>query len=366
MKKVIFVLSVFILIGVTAISASAKKSSHDAELSFAIRILEEEAVLKKGNVSGSAVSFSEEDFSLCAGEEGWTSLVIHTLPDKSLGVLQTEGVEIKEGQEIPRSKVASLIFMPSSNKMGTTEFTFAVAPSNSTFHCILNMGEDTLGSPKAENTVNRTYRNVAVFSEIQTEDDQIIEIVSPCKNGILELEKENGKYVYRPSKNFIGTDKFEFCISDAYGNRSEVCSVTFKIEKAMENLYFYDLSEKENHALAIRVCSEGLLPYSTDENGLPIFCADEKIDGQEFYTALRNLFPNAVLGEAASQSISEKEAIQMLSHALVSEFGKEIAVMEVIEPSAGEEKALTRGRCAAILEELTTYISSSYFVPEPS
>jgi len=364
MKKLLL-FPLFFLFCFSLYTNPAEGRTVETVLSPAIDILKETTYMAKGNVCGSAVTFSAEDFSKIYGTTQWESLKISTLPENRYGILQIEGNTVTEDTPIIKEKINSLRFIPTGETVGKTEFRFCFSSSNSDYKCIITMGENNASPQPVKNTAYRTYRNVAVFSEIKVDEGHSITITSPCKNGILSIDKRNGAYVYRPSTNFIGTDEFQYCISDEYGNKSPVSSVKIRTEKAKQNLYFQDLADKTEHKTAIYVCSNGLLPYSTDENGLPIFCEDEVVDRKTFLDAVKKMLPNALIDEASYEYIGEAEAIKILSLAIASEFGKETEVMNLIEPAAMSGTVLTKKRCAVFLEEVALHLANSYFVSAP-
>lgn len=357
LSSLVFIL----LISFALLSNPVKSLEKNTLISPAIEIIRAETFLAKGNIYGSAVNFSDKDFSKLYASSDWEHVEILSLPESTVGVLEIEGKSVKEGEEIIKEKAGKLKFVPSGQEVGKTEFNFRFDSSNSEYKCIITMGENERTTPKSQNSASRTYRNVAVFSEIEIEDGHYIEITEPCKNGIISIDNKNGKYIYRPSTNFVGTDEFEYCIYDEYGNASERSTIKIKTEKAKNNLYFHDLADKTEHKTAIYVCSEGLLPYSTDENGLPIFDSDEIVERQTFLSAVKNMLPNAIISEKPYEYIGEAEAIHILSIAIASEFGKEAEVMEVIEPAATSGTILTKRRCAIFLEEVAKHLATSYF-----
>ncbi len=365
MKKILLSLSLLTVICFSVFSFFVKAEEKTALLSPAIEIIKESTFLSKGNICGSAVNFNEDDFSELCGSTRWDKIEITSLPESTVGILQLEGITVNEGVTVTKEKVNSLKVIPSGENTGKTEFRFRISSSDSEYKCVVTMGEYKEELPKPLSTVGRTYRNVAVFSEIEKVDEHFIKITSPCKNGILSMDHSSGTYIYQPSRNFVGTDEFQYCIYDEYGNRSEVSTVKIKIEKAKNNLFFYDLTNKAEHKTAIYVCSEGLLPYTTDENGLPIFCGDEVVDRKTFLNAVQKMLPNATVSDNSREYIGEAEAVHILSTAIASEFGKELEVMEVIEPNAISGTVLTRKRCAIFLEEIARHLATSYFVSEP-
>ena len=360
-KKILSSLVILFLISFAISSNSVKSLENKTLISPAIEIIQTETFLAKGNVYGSAVNFSEKDFSKLYASSDWKHVEILSLPESTVGVLEIEGKAVKEGEEISMEKADKLKFIPSGQDIGKTEFNFCFDSSHSKYKCIITMGENEQTAPKSQNLASRTYRNVAVFSEIEIEDGHYIEITEPCKNGIISIDKKSGKFTYHPSTNFVGSDEFEYCVYDEYGNASENSTIKIKTEKAKNNLYFHDLADKPEHKTAVYVCSEGLLPYATDENDLPIFGSDEIVERQTFLSAVKKMLPNAVISEQPYEYIGEAEAIHILSIAIASEFGKEAEVMEVIEPTATSGTILTKRRCAIFLEEVAQHLATSYF-----
>lgn len=365
MKKLLLSLLIPTVICFGVFTNSDEAKEQKASLSPAIEIIKESTFLSKGNVCGSAVNFNEDDFSDLCGSTRWDKIEITSLPESTVGILQIEGIAVKTGTTIAKEEASSLKFIPTGPNIGKTEFRFRIPSTDSEYKCVVTMGESEQEPPKAHSTIGRTYRNVAVSAKIEMNDGHFVKITSPCKNGIVRIDDKSGTYVYQPSRNFVGSDEFQYCIYDEYGNRSEVSTVKIKIEKAKNNLFFYDLTNKAEHKTAIYVCSEGLLPYTTDENGLPIFCGDKVVDRKTFLNAVQTMLPNATISDNSREYIGEAEAIHILSTAIACEFGKELEVMEVIEPNAISGTVLTRKRCAIFLEEVARHLATSYFVSDP-
>ncbi len=366
MKKTITAFLIILLSGILSFVVSADSKKHENTLSPALEIIKEITFLKKGNIKGSKIQFSENDFTNISKNDEWNSIRISTLPKISAGILQLQGCKVEENQVIHKDKIHYLTFLPIENYDGTAEFTFQIEPFSAEYRCCLYFGENEDALPQEENIVNRTYKNVSVFSDIEISEGQTILITKPCTNGILKINHDTGSYIYVPKTNYTGSDYFEYCIFDRYGNQSKTSSVTILTRKAKENLYFRDLKDTKEHSLAIRACVNGLLPYKTDDTGLPIFSPNEAVDRESFYKAVNDLFPEATVRESSKDSIGEKEALQILSFAVANQFDEELEVMEWEDADATSAKTLTKIRCAFFLEEAAKYLTDSYLLAKPS
>ncbi len=351
-------------------------------LSPAIDILKEKSLLLKGNLSGSRINFSTVDFIQVLGKEDFGSITIESLPAKSVGSLVLFGLPVSQGQTILKKELGELCFIPSGQAEEVTTFTFSTPGSQVEHCCKIYYASHENTPPKSENINVKTYRNVAVFSQIKWEssgDVATVRILEGCRNGILTLNEKTGSFTYRPETNFTGIDRFRYQVVDDYGNTSPVMTAKIKVSKAEKNLYFYDCAENPNHANAIFVCEKGLMNYTLDENGLPVFSPEEKVDFDFFLkaaTSAMNIQDETSLEsmKAEKSDLTLETAASILCQILKQEdrFGlpvinmtdhKKLSAVETLEHlgilGRSEDKifnqSLNKSDCAALLSGMVQF-----------
>lgn len=331
-------------------------SDESGDLSPAVLILREKYALTKGNVMGSGVYFQENDIDGICGEAKWEAMVIKSLPDLTHGTLKYKGTNAEIGTSIARDSINELVFQPTESYTGICNFSFQLAPDKGEYKCRIVIGNETYENPSVLEGRSRSYRNVAVNGVIPLNESESLEVMSPCENGVLELDRTVGTYSYRPATDFVGKDCFEYCIKDPYGNVSKTGRITLYTDKAKSNLYFHDMEGSDLHVSAIRACSEGLIPYREDANGLPIFSPDEFVTEEVFLNAVQKLCQSINETPSKKGKISESEALDILSRSLKTAYGEELEAIVFTEPAV-KEKELTKGRLVKMLEEAIEYIS---------
>jgi len=360
MKTKLF-LSILLSLSFISTGQAAQLENAQGLISPAIEILKSQEEMKKGNISGSRIDFTKEDFQDVIGKEKFQGIVIHTLPENTVGTLQFEGLPVDVGQVIPAEDLNELSIIPTSQAISTGHFTFSELGGSESYSCAIYLGEEESTPPSAYVDVLNTYQNVALYFQIEITSATAVslEIVETCENGILEKCEETGAYIYRPKTNFYGTDYFLYRAVDQYGNKTDVQKAKIRIEKEKSNLYFSDMAEKKNHNNAILVCSKGWMQYTMNQNGLPQFEPTEPVTAKEFIVAaqkameVKNSARFSADSEGGVLSMSEilneqltyreaKEIIGLLWQ-YTDETAKEVGLL------LEEEKKLTREDCAEIL-----------------
>lgn len=97
--------------------------------------------------------------------------------------------------------------------------------------------------PEAEDADFETYRNLPCegllrFSDPE-EEQLAFTLTAQPRRGTVIL-RPDGSFVYTPERNKVGTDSFRFTVTDPAGNVSREATVTIRIRKPSEELYYSD------------------------------------------------------------------------------------------------------------------------------
>jgi len=288
LKRILSIICVLAILLGGGIFFKEAHSERASELSYGIEVLQAAKAQKKGSLCGSAISFTKEDFKESIGEEVKQIRILKT-PNPNIGILYFNGTPVKEECSFSIEEVQQLMVIPVDACAGESYFTFSAEPYHGIYRFELLFSDRERGIPIAENKQVSTYRNVAVSDRLEGKTNSDLphfEIISPCKNGILQCNPNSGEFTYYPETNHTGTDRFQYRVIDDYGVKSEAKTVEITVKKADQNLYFYDLAENKNHRFAIFVCEKNLMSYSLNSDGLPCFHPTEPVKYEEFISAV--------------------------------------------------------------------------------
>ncbi len=280
MLKRIF-LVIYSLLVLCLLKEPVNALSYSDRLSPAIDILIRKEILRKSNLAGSTIEFSQEDFEKTIGENS-EYIVIKNLPSKKVGFLEIKGHTVEINQKIKEKEYSSIRFIPNSKEIGNTEFRYYVPNRDAEYSCVLTFLQEEAQNISADSLHCITYKNVSVFGNVTKKENEKVEVIKVCKNGIISLDPTNGNFSYTPKRNFFGTDQIYYKIIDENGNSSPPQVISVSIKEAKDNLFFHDMIKDPLHSKAIELCSEGIFEYSLDEKGYPIFSGEETISERTF------------------------------------------------------------------------------------
>lgn len=116
--------------------------------------------------------------------------------------------------------------------------------------------------PEAQDLEISTHSGIAVFKSFPVEDTDYdgisIEVVKYPGHGSIEIT-EAGQFVYKPTADFSGKDRFDYRAIDGGGNMSQVKTVEIKVSKPSADIYFNDMENHWAHNSAIKMASSGLM-----------------------------------------------------------------------------------------------------------
>ena len=232
-----------------------------AMLSPAISVMQEDFDMIKTGVGTNTVSFSETDFSSMLGNDGFSSIVIKSLPDSEDGVLKLGLSDVQEGQIIKRNMLDALRFVPAEQgKTAVFDFMPSNANYESPFICTVYMLDTLNFAPTAKACAISAKESISVYGNLSATDpdgDEITyHIATQPQSGKLSLS-ESGAFVYTATS--VSDDSFSYYVCDPYGNRSETAIVSINTTANASGILYTDLEKNECALPAAVLAEKGVL-----------------------------------------------------------------------------------------------------------
>ena len=258
-------------------------------LSPALKHIEKQIEMKKCGVTNSNISFSASDFDEILHTKV-QFIKIESLPDSSEGTLFVKNAPVSTNQIIARDDFKHITFTPAVPQAVTSTFTFSNATtgeSEVSANCTVCLLDEINLAPQAGYQSINTLQNVSAFKFLKAADPEndplTYEIVSyPKKGTVTVYENAGGYFSYTPKNNFAGKDSFQYIVTDAYGNKSEISTVEISVSKPQSNIYFDDLENHWAHNSAINVAAMGLMKGTVSDDGKLNFKPEETVTRGDF------------------------------------------------------------------------------------
>jgi len=329
-----------------------KKAIAYGDLTAGINILRNESVAVFGNIKGSSIRITSDMIRTISGRD--TEFVqFRALPNRSSGRLELCGKTVEVNERIDLLEDTVILFIPHHFDEIQDKLIFTKNGMSQSYECSLVLSDLEAERLRIQSDSLTTFKNVAISGKIrplQGEAKNFI-ITKSTQNGYIELEQDSGKFKYVPKRNFTGKDRFSCIAVDAHGNQSQEISIVIQTEKAPQNLYFYDCIDNPVQKSAIILCSNKLMNYETDEQGLPIFLPKKAVTAEELTTFLGNLSINNTIEvmnhDSDSATLTKSSAYRIALHALSEQI--ESNVMEEIKPLKENDEPFTREDCAFLM-----------------
>lgn len=256
-----------IIATILAVCLTAFAGAIDYSVSPGLIILKNKLEMKKCGVINCDISFDRDEFSSLLGDEYDIDYITIThLPDCANGVLRISGHELLEGQSIAYKNLDLLRYVPTLNTTSCDSFSFSVngAGSESSIVCTLNILDKINLAPTTSRQSVSTLKNVELIKSFKVadpdNDSMLFEIVDLPKNGTLVMENAyDGRFMYSPDKDYVGSDSFSYTASDIYGNKSDVTYVNIKVQKRSSDTDFADMSGHWAKNSALKMHDLGLM-----------------------------------------------------------------------------------------------------------
>lgn len=294
-KNLIFILVLpIVIISLTCTKISAKQEIN-SPLSPALSVISYNLQMKKSGLVDTSLHFTAKDFEDFMLVDNLKSITITSLPSEFEGNLYLEDVPVISNQTIYNKDINKLHFIPTSSDISSSNFHFFGngMSCESSIKCSLYFLPELNTSPTIVQNVNKgesltTLKNIMMYSTLHAEDsenDQLFfEICTQPEHGIVSLsDASSGKFTYTPALNYVGKDKFEYVVYDAYGNRSNKAWVKINVEKNDDNAFFTDMLRHEDHNTAIKATKYKIMSGKIID-GKMCFSPDSTITKAEFIT----------------------------------------------------------------------------------
>ena len=248
--------------------------------------------MKKSGLLDTSVYLTSDDFEEYFGIERLDSITVNCLPSEFEGKLLLGNTPVVTNQTIYKKDIKGLHFSPASPDTKSAAFLFSVnnISIQAPVRCSLYLFSEINCSPVISQRVSKgeklsTLENIMVFSSVSAEDGEndamTFEITTPPEHGIACFTDSDGAYTYTPSQDYVGKDRFEFCVVDEYGNRSERAWVNIVIEKNKGNVFFKDMIARPEHLEAVKAAQYDIMSGKLIK-GEMCFSPDSPITKAEF------------------------------------------------------------------------------------
>lgn len=258
-----------------------------APLSPAFEKLGETPTLAKCALRGTPAVFSPADFDDVFGARV-KKLRVDTLPEGA--ALSTGKKPVEAGETLDRGRLAKLTVTPSDDTERVVTFTVTNVTDKAdpkaaavTVHFLARVD---LAPNTAAQSID-TYENIRVFAFLAASDPEgerlSFEITDfPAHGTLAVLSDPLGYVAYKPAPGYTGKDSFRYTVSDPYGNRSAVTTVSLRVAKPATSVFFTDLDGHWAHNDALRVSAMGLMNGEPSDGGSVLFNPDEAVNRGDF------------------------------------------------------------------------------------
>ncbi len=263
-----------------------------AYLGEASTVLAKDVTLIKTGLLGEKLVFRDTDFKEALAIPTFKSITIRSLPSSTDGALYLGGNRVGVDQVIKRRQIGSLLFIPTSASTAACSFTFTVEGYGDTpYVCQLKFIDKINYAPEIDVEASAeeaiwTQSGISVFGQMNGSDPEgdaleFIVLAYP-KNGSLTVsDKSSGAYRYTPTASFTGNDSFRYVVRDAYGNFSEVQTVSLSVGRRVSDVTFVDMQDRAEYNAALMMCASGVFSGTVIGDDV-YFRPDDTITRAEF------------------------------------------------------------------------------------
>lgn len=287
MKKVLTITTLALLLVSTVFSIIPS-----ALFGTGATVIAEGVTMVKTGLLGKKLTFTDGDFKSAFAITDFGSITVTKLPKSTEGTLLLAGRRVKEGQEIKRRNIASLVFVPASTEVTCASFSFTLS-DGAGFETVCQMKFiDKINYapkiPESKETASSlsTQAEIPLFGKMDAADPEgdtleFIIVASPKNGSIIVTDKEKGGFKYTPKSDFTGYDKFSYVARDEYGNYSGVMTVGIRVIERMSSEVFLDMKNRPEYNAAVAISAMGIMSSKTVGDDL-YFSPDESVTKAEF------------------------------------------------------------------------------------
>lgn len=287
MKKILSASLLFVIL-----ASSLFTVIPSAQFGTGVEVVADGVSMIKTGLLGKKLTFSDGDFKSAFAITDFRSITVTKLPKSTEGTLLLAGRRVKEGQEIKRRNIASLVFVPASVEVTAASFSFKLSEgSGLETVCEMKFIDKINYAPKAPDSKETslslmTQAEIPLFGKLSAidpegDDIEFIVVGYPKNGSVVFTDKTAGKYKYTPSPEFKGYDKFSYVARDEYGNYSGVMTVGIRVIERMSNEVFRDMENRPEYNAAVAISAMGIMSSKAVGDDL-YFTPDENITKAEF------------------------------------------------------------------------------------
>ncbi|MDD2269126.1 MAG: S-layer homology domain-containing protein [Eubacteriales bacterium] len=359
MKKIRIIAAVLALLTIFAVGVYA------SDLSPGMTVIRQRTVITKCGIAGDELTFKTSEFESVLGIKDLKYITITKLPDVEMGVLKLGGIDVIEGQSIPRGSIGFLKFVPKAvNNAYAATFSFTVDTKSwdgVALKCVMNLLPTVNFSPIADGGSFSTVQGVAAVANLAAYDPDgdvmSFELLTYPKNGSVKItDAGTGSFVYTPKSGYKGKDSFKYRVVDVYGNISKEAVAEIKVDTNEAKIVYADMQGHWAHSAAVKLAAKGIVSHE-EIAGIYYFSPSKAMTKSDF-TVL--LLMAAGYGDdlkpVLNTGFSDDEQIEAAHKPYIAK-AKELSIISGTEAEGGlinfePDKELTRADAAVIISKL--------------
>ncbi len=272
MKKAVRFL-ILVLVGALCLPlvgiSGAAISSEPSVLSYGLCVLAAGTDVAVSAPIGNDVLFSADCFARGLNLPRVEYITVRSLPDPLKGELLLGSTRVAAGQTISGGNLALMNFSPATEEHTQASFTFTANGGSVPMICNIYLTGEINYTPTVSMASGlslnlSTYEGLEVYGRLSGYDPDgdtlIFEVVSYPRNGsVLLLDRNEGKYVYRPSEGYVGNDSFSYVVRDRYGNYSASATVNLQITRSGSTVTYADMQGSHSYRAALAMTNAGIM-----------------------------------------------------------------------------------------------------------
>lgn len=293
--------------------------------------------------------FSAGDFS---EDETLAGICITSLPDSDRGTILLGTRVVQRGDILTADQLNQMVFQSLSQEENQEALMTYLPIYKDRVETVATMAIQVMGksnqAPVAEDSALETYKNLPGEAMLKARDPEgqalTFTIIRQPKRGEAAI-REDGSFIYTPSKNKVGVDSFTYTATDPDGNVSRTATVTITIIKPENPSQYTDTVGKSCRFAAEWMKNTGIF-VSESLGGNGCFQPDKKVSRGEFLTMLVSAL-DIPLEEAASVTGYSDECADWLKPYLAAAMRSGLTtgwdsgnVFQPEEPITGAEAAV--------------------------
>lgn len=238
---------------------------------------------------GQVLTFSPRDLELRLGleSEALQGITLTNLPAESQGVLVLEGVEVEPYQFVGREEISNLCFVPNETAVAATMTMLPQGHNAVATRLTISILGAPNSAPIVESSSYSVLKNAKLAGYVTARDpdgDSIAIRVTraPAKG---EVSFVGQTFTYQPFHNMTGSDSFQFCAVDRFGNYSAEAVVDLTIENNRSGFSYLDMAGNPSEYAAVKLHENGV--YSGIKVGKSwLFQPERQVDRGELLVML--------------------------------------------------------------------------------